>query len=69
MKIKIDGYDYKVNDSIKPSASYPYKVAFVQTADGEKVAIRRNGIWTWRDNLEKVESLIKAYKDKNREII
>jgi hypothetical protein len=66
MKIEIDGQSYKVNDCINPSASYPYKVAFVQTDSGERVAVRRNGTWRWRDNMEKVESLVKFHKDQTQ---
>lgn len=70
--ITIDGKKYRVTETIKPSAGYPKKVKFVLTPDGEKVAVLNNGVWEWRDVIEKVyplvEHLNKQKKDKDVQV-
>ena len=52
--ITVDGVKYKVIENMGYQAGYYAKI--VETPDGEKVAVKRGGIWTWwtaQDRLQK----------------
>lgn len=45
-KIKVEGIEYKVTETLGcHQCGMPAK--FVQTPDGERVAVKRGGAWTW----------------------
>ena len=45
-KIKIEGTKYKVIETL-PYHQVGMPAKFVETPEGEKVAVKRSGVWTW----------------------
>jgi len=53
-KIEVEGKAYKVVETL-PYCQVGMPAKFVKTPDGERVAVKRNGAWTWwteRDRLQ-----------------
>ena len=45
MKISIEGNEYKVVENLGYQVGFRAKV--VETPQGERVAVKRGGVWTW----------------------
>lgn len=55
--IKVDGVSYKVTETLGyHQVGMPAK--FVQTPDGERVAVKRGGVWTWWAVQDRVAPLL-----------
>ena len=52
--ITVDGFKYKVVENLGYQAGYQAKV--VETPDGEKVVVKRGGIWTWWTVADRLQS-------------
>lgn len=52
-KIEVEGKMYKVTETLgRHQCGMPAK--FVETNDGERVAVKRGGIWTWWTEIDRL---------------